>query len=111
MYNIAAPLFPKGSSGAVVTLTGSGFGTDLQQISVAINSVPCNVSAVSDTQVYCKTDNNPGGNYPVMLHHKAKGYAQSDITFTYELSLIRVHPNEGRQTHRTVNAAFGGANS
>lgn len=91
-------LFPKGSSGAVVTLTGSGFGTDLQQISVTINNVPCNVSTVSDTQVHCKTGTNPGGNYQVMLHHKAKGHAQSDITFTYELSLIQVQPNEGRQT-------------
>lgn len=91
-------LFPKGSSGTVVTLTGSGFGTELQQISVTINSVLCNLSTVSDTQVRCKTGNNPGGNYQVMLHHKVKGHAQSDITFTYELSLVHVQPNEGRQT-------------
>lgn len=89
-------LFPTGTSGADVTLTGSGFGTDLQQISVTINSAPCNVSAVSDTQVHCETGNNPGGTYQVMLHHKVKGHAQSDVMFTYELSLTHVQPNEGR---------------
>ncbi|XP_011607160.2 fibrocystin-L isoform X2 [Takifugu rubripes] len=102
-FNYSAALTPvissisptTGSSGAVVTLTGLGFETDLQQISVTINGVPCNVSTVSDTQVVCKTGNNPGGTYQVMLHHKVKGHAQSDVTFTYELSLTHVQPNEG----------------
>lgn len=104
-------LFPTGSSGTVVTLTGLGFETDLQQMSVTINGVPCNVSTVSDTQVVCKTGNNPGGTYQVMLHQKVKGHAQSDVMFTYELSLTHVQPNEGRQRHRTLNLSLGGTNS
>lgn len=104
-------LFSTGSSAAVVTLKGLGFDTDLEQISVTINGVPCNVSTVSDTQVICKTGNNPGGTYQVMLHHKVKGHAQSDVTFTYELSLTHVQPNEGRQRHRTLNLSLSSTNS
>ncbi|XP_035537797.1 PKHD1 like 1, tandem duplicate 1 [Morone saxatilis] len=84
-----------GPSGAVVTLTGSGFGTDSQQVSVTINHVPCNVSSVSDTQVQCTAGDNPGGAYPVMLQHQVKGQAQSNVTFMYELTLSGVQPNEG----------------
>ncbi|XP_071356429.1 PKHD1 like 1, tandem duplicate 1 [Trachinotus anak] len=84
-----------GPSGSAVTLTGSGFGSDSQLISVTINHVPCNVSTVSDTQVQCTAGDNPGGTYPVMLHHKVKGHAQSDVMFTYELTLSSVQPNEG----------------
>ncbi|XP_039978517.1 PKHD1 like 1, tandem duplicate 1 [Xiphias gladius] len=84
-----------GPSGSVVTLTGSGFGTDTQLISVTINRVPCKVSTVSDTQVQCTAGDNPGGPYPVMLHHQVKGHGQSDVTFTYELTLSSVHPNDG----------------
>ncbi|XP_042290990.1 PKHD1 like 1, tandem duplicate 1 [Thunnus maccoyii] len=84
-----------GPGGSVVTLTGSGFGTDPQQVSVAINHVPCNVSTVSDSQVQCTTGDNPGGAYPVMLHHQVKGRAQSEVMFTYELTLSGVQPNEG----------------
>ncbi|XP_040908783.1 LOW QUALITY PROTEIN: PKHD1 like 1, tandem duplicate 1 [Toxotes jaculatrix] len=84
-----------GPSGSVITLTGSGFGTDSQLVSVTINHVPCNVSSVSDTQVQCTAGDNPGGAYTVMLHHQVKGYAQSDVTFTYELTLTGVHPSEG----------------
>ncbi len=91
-------MFPAGPSGAVVTLTGSGFGNDSQLISVTINNVTCDVSTVSDTEVQCTAGNNPGGAYPVVLHHHVKGRAQSDVVFTYELTLSGVQPNEGKQT-------------
>lgn len=65
----------------------------------------------SNTQVHCKTGNNPGGTYQVMLHHKVKGHAQSDVTFTYELSLTHVQPNEGRQRFATVNVTLGSTSS
>ncbi|XP_050924319.1 LOW QUALITY PROTEIN: PKHD1 like 1, tandem duplicate 1 [Lates calcarifer] len=84
-----------GPSGSVITLTGSGFGNDSQLISVTINHVPCNVSTVSDTQVQCTAGDNPGGAYPVMLHHQVTGHAQSNVMFTYELTLSSVLPNEG----------------
>lgn len=90
-------LLPTGPSGAVVNLTGSGFGTDPQHVSVTINHVPCNVSTVSETEVQCTAGNNPGGAYPVKLRHRVKGDAQSDVTFTYELTLSGVQPNEGKQ--------------
>uniref|UniRef100_A0A3B4U1D6 PKHD1 like 1, tandem duplicate 2 n=1 Tax=Seriola dumerili TaxID=41447 RepID=A0A3B4U1D6_SERDU len=86
---------PTGPSGSVVTLTGSGFGSDPQLVSVSVNHVSCNVSTVSDTQVQCTAGDNPGGAYPVVLHHRVKGRAQSDVVFTYELTLSGVHPNEG----------------
>lgn len=90
-------LFPIGPSAAVITLTGSGFGTNPQHISVTVNHVPCNVSTVSETEVRCTAGNNPGGTYPVVLHHQVKGHAQSNVTFTYELTLSSVQPNEGEK--------------
>uniref|UniRef100_A0A3Q3K5H6 Polycystic kidney and hepatic disease 1 (autosomal recessive)-like 1 n=1 Tax=Monopterus albus TaxID=43700 RepID=A0A3Q3K5H6_MONAL len=76
-------------------MSGSGYGTDLQLISVTINNIPCNVSTVSDTQVQCTAGDNPGGAYPVMVEHQVKGYTQSDVTFIYELTLSSVQPSEG----------------
>lgn len=90
-------LFPAGPSGSVITLTGSGFGNDSQLITITINGVPCNVSTVSDTQVQFAAGSNPGATYPVMLHHQVKGYAQSGVVFTYELTLSSVQPSEGKQ--------------
>ncbi|KAG7219451.1 hypothetical protein INR49_009285 [Caranx melampygus] len=84
-----------GPSGSVVTVTGSGFSSDPQLISVSMNHVSCNVSSVSDTQVQCTAGDNPGGAYQVELHHQVKGRAQSDVTFSYELTLSGVQPNEG----------------
>ncbi|KAM7384668.1 hypothetical protein PAMA_011835 [Pampus argenteus] len=84
-----------GPSGSLITLTGSAFGTDPKQVSVTINQVPCIVSAVSDTQVQCTAGDSPGGASLVMLHHQVKGYAQSEVMFTYELTISSVQPNEG----------------
>uniref|UniRef100_A0A3B4AGA3 Uncharacterized protein n=1 Tax=Periophthalmus magnuspinnatus TaxID=409849 RepID=A0A3B4AGA3_9GOBI len=84
-----------GPSGTIITLTGSGFGSDQQHISVSLNDVACSVSSVSETQVQCSVGNNPGGPYPIMLQHKVKGYAQSEVAFNYELTLTGVQPNEG----------------
>ncbi|XP_025757857.1 PKHD1 like 1, tandem duplicate 1 isoform X2 [Oreochromis niloticus] len=84
-----------GPSGSVITLTGSGFGNDSQLVTITVNGVPCNVSTVSDTQVQFAAGNNPGGTYPVMLRHQVKGYAQSGVMFTYELTLSSVQPSEG----------------
>ncbi|XP_030597029.1 PKHD1 like 1, tandem duplicate 1 [Archocentrus centrarchus] len=84
-----------GPSGSVVFLTGSGFGNDSQLVTVTINSVPCNVSTVSDAQVQCTTGDNPGGTYPVVLQHQVKGYAETGVMFTYELTLSSVQPSEG----------------
>lgn len=93
-------LFPTGPSGSVISLTGSGFGNDSQLISVTINKVPCNVSLVSNTQIQCITGDNPGGTYPVVMHHQVKGDAQSYVVFTYALTLSSVQPSEGEHTFR-----------
>uniref|UniRef100_A0AAQ5X4Y6 Polycystic kidney and hepatic disease 1 (autosomal recessive)-like 1 n=1 Tax=Amphiprion ocellaris TaxID=80972 RepID=A0AAQ5X4Y6_AMPOC len=83
-----------GPSGSVLSLNGSGFGNDSQLVSVTINNVLCNVSMVSDSQIQCTAGNNPGGAYKVMLLHRGKGYAQSNVMFTYELKISSVTPNE-----------------
>ncbi|XP_060949378.1 PKHD1 like 1, tandem duplicate 1 [Limanda limanda] len=84
-----------GPSGSVLTLTGSGFGNDSQLLSVTINHEACDVSAASDTQVTCTAGDNPGGTYGVMLSHRVKGHALSGVTFTYELTLSSVQPDQG----------------
>ncbi|KAJ0054901.1 hypothetical protein NL108_007111 [Boleophthalmus pectinirostris] len=84
-----------GPSGTIITMTGSGFGSDQQLVSVSLNDVACSVSFVSESTVKCSVGNNPGGPYPIMLQQKVKGYAKSEVTFNYELTLNTVQPNEG----------------
>uniref|UniRef100_A0A3P8VF56 PKHD1 like 1, tandem duplicate 2 n=1 Tax=Cynoglossus semilaevis TaxID=244447 RepID=A0A3P8VF56_CYNSE len=82
------------SAAQTLTLTGSGFGSDSEAISVTIGDVPCVVSSFSDAEIQCTAGDNPGGAYPVTVRQDAKGYAQSSVTFTYELTLSSVQPSE-----------------
>ncbi|XP_061682368.1 PKHD1 like 1, tandem duplicate 1 [Syngnathoides biaculeatus] len=84
-----------GPSDSVVTLTGSGFGTDEEQVTVTVNNVTCKVLTLMDSRVECTMGYNPGGEYLVMLYHHIKGYSRSNVTFTYELTLGSVQPSEG----------------
>uniref|UniRef100_A0A3B5MVU8 G8 domain-containing protein n=1 Tax=Xiphophorus couchianus TaxID=32473 RepID=A0A3B5MVU8_9TELE len=98
---------PHGPSGAVITLSGSGFGSDPELVSVTIDGVSCNVSAISDSQLRCMTGSKPGGTYPVVLHHGVKGHAQSAVEFTYELTLNGMQPNEGSFGGGALLSVFG----
>uniref|UniRef100_A0A3B5MPJ0 G8 domain-containing protein n=1 Tax=Xiphophorus couchianus TaxID=32473 RepID=A0A3B5MPJ0_9TELE len=100
-------LLPAGPSGAVITLSGSGFGSDPELVSVTIDGVSCNVSAISDSQLRCMTGSKPGGTYPVVLHHGVKGHAQSAVEFTYELTLNGMQPNEGSFGGGALLSVFG----
>lgn len=84
-----------GLSNTIITLTGSGFGSDTSLISVEIDGVACNVAAVTDTQVTCAVGEHAGGTFPIMLQHKVKGYAMSEVVFKYEFQLSGVVPSEG----------------
>lgn len=95
-FNFSSVFFLTGPSGSVVTLSGAGFGDDSQLVSVTMNGVACNVTSATDAQVQCTAGNNPGGTYPVVLHHQVKGHARSTVSFDYELTLSAVQPNEGK---------------
>ncbi|XP_061110160.1 fibrocystin-L-like isoform X2 [Conger conger] len=84
-----------GSSGTVITISGSGFGTDLQHVSVKIGGTQCDVSSVTDTEIQCAAGERPGGTFPVMLRHAIKGYADSQVSFEYQWALTNVMPNQG----------------
>ncbi len=57
--------------------------------------MPCSVSSITDTQLLCNVGEHAGGTFPVIFHHKVKGYALTQSVFAYELLLTGVTPNEG----------------
>lgn len=65
-------------------------------LTITVNGVTCNNLTLTDNQVECNIGDNPGGEYLVMLYHHIKGYARSNVTFSYELTLGSVQPNEGK---------------
>ena len=50
-----------------MTLTGSGFGTDMSKTVVNIGSFDCTVTSQIDTTVQCSYDPLPAGDYTVRL--------------------------------------------
>ncbi|XP_028646735.2 PKHD1 like 1, tandem duplicate 1 [Erpetoichthys calabaricus] len=84
-----------GAFGTVISISGSRFGSTVQDIFVTIGDVPCIVEAVSDSQVLCTVGSHSGGSFPIVLRHAVLGYASSSVSFEYELLITSVTPNEG----------------
>ncbi|KAM9824037.1 PKHD1 like 1, tandem duplicate 1 [Neosynchiropus ocellatus] len=84
-----------GSIDTIITLLGSGFGSDPELVSVLMNDVACSVTSISDEEIVCTAGQNPGGTYKVVVNHHIKGSAESEVEFHYDLALGSVHPDEG----------------
>ncbi|KAB1257904.1 Fibrocystin-L [Camelus dromedarius] len=104
-----------GPPGTEIQITGSNFGTDIFEISVAIDNIQCNVTMVNDTVLQCITGDHAGGTFPVMMHHKTKGSAVSTVVFEYPLSTQNIHPSQGSfgggQTMTVTGTGFNPQNS
>ncbi|KAL7883851.1 hypothetical protein SRHO_G00015090 [Serrasalmus rhombeus] len=96
-----------GPSGTPITVSGSGFGSDAGLVAVNIDGVPCTVSSITDAAVQCTVGEHAGGTFPVTLTHQVKGRAQGQSSFSYELRLTQVSPNEGSYAGGAVVAVQG----
>ncbi|XP_018426208.1 PREDICTED: fibrocystin-L [Nanorana parkeri] len=83
-----------GPSGTSITVFGTQFGSDATNVAVTIGNATCAITAMSDTSLNCTVANHWGGTFPLSLHNE-KGFARSSATFTYELSMTSISPNEG----------------
>ncbi|KAK9957826.1 hypothetical protein ABG768_012036 [Culter alburnus] len=96
-----------GPVGTEITVSGTGFGTDVALVSLEIGGVACSVTSVTDTQLLCTVGEHAGGTFPIMFNHHVKGQALSQSVFTYELLLTGVTPNEGSYAGGAVVAIQG----
>lgn len=98
----------QGKIGETVTISGSGFSTDTANMGVTIANKSCSVLSSTSTRLTCKLASKAAGVYHVILHVKGKGlaaYSSSEpLTFTYEISLVNISPNDcGFGGGRTVS--------
>ncbi|CAD7693852.1 unnamed protein product [Nyctereutes procyonoides] len=84
-----------GPPGTKIQIIGSNFGIDILEISVKIDNTPCNVTMVNDSVLQCIIGDHAGGTFPVMMHHKTKGFAVSTVLFEYPLTIQNIHPSQG----------------
>ena len=66
-----------------MTITGTGFSTKIEDITVLFGEFPCVVTSASLTSITCRADGNVPGNYSVSVLIQGKGYASGDFVFNY----------------------------
>ncbi|XP_063307204.1 fibrocystin-L-like [Pelobates fuscus] len=91
---VTSVLPPTGPSGALITVSGTRFGTDSTQVTVTVGDTICNITSINDTQLQCNVGDHSGGTFAVNLQN-TKGFARSSASFKYELTMTNVSPNSG----------------
>ena len=101
-----------GNFNQLVNIYGSGFGKSISKISkltklnninqtvlldgvnVFIGDSQCNVQNITDNQIQCTTGVNYARSYPILVQVIANGYSNTNVNFTYNLSLASISSNQ-----------------
>ena len=60
-----------------------------------IGSISCTVQSITDTQLTCTIGLNSAGTYAVLVQVTPNGYSNSNIQFTYTLSISSMSAIQG----------------
>lgn len=88
----------KGTAGTDITLTGSGFSSNIHEVNVTIGGTTCHVTSTSETTIKCSAGQSIGGSHEVVVKIGNKGFAKPasrNISFTYEVSVSWIKPARG----------------
>ena len=60
-----------------------------------IGSSTCSIQSLNSTQIVCTLGQNTAGTYPVLVEITDQGYSNSNLTFTYDLTLASLSSSQG----------------
>ena len=83
----------------ILTITGTGFTTGINNYDVKIGSTPCIVTSASTTEIVCQLSPGPAGTYPLEVIVKSKGRASQPLSgqlqHTVSLQIFSNDPSAG----------------
>ena len=88
----------RGADGTEITLTGSGFSSNIQDVNVTIGGTICYVTSANETVIQCTAGQSIGGSHEVVVKIGNKGFAKPSsgpIRFTHEVSVSDIKPARG----------------
>lgn len=100
----------KGTSGTEITLTGSGFSSNLAEVNVTIGGNVCHVTSSSLTSIKCTAGASVGGLHDLVVNIGNKGFAKHSggkISFTYQVSVSDIQPSRGSTGGGTLVVIIG----
>ena len=85
----------EGQEGTTVTINGTNFSNELDQVTVFIGNAECNMTKSSTTSLTCIASNHAAGSYRVRVLVEGIGFSSGEVCFLYLLTLDSITPNEG----------------
>ncbi|XP_066276424.1 fibrocystin-L-like [Branchiostoma lanceolatum] len=99
---------PTTGSATVFTITGTLFGTSVDDITVTFGeATSCTVTSVTDDVISCEAGNVPVGDQPVRVHVAGRGNAASNAFVTGQAVIHSMSPSEGSLAGGTTLTVTG----
>ena len=88
-----------GQDSTPITIYGTGFTDDINNVTVTIDDSPCNITSLNDTVIYCVPTPNVAGPQNISVHVDGVGYSISSTPnssiFQYSLVVNSIQPDKG----------------
>ncbi|GMH45335.1 hypothetical protein BSKO_13292 [Bryopsis sp. KO-2023] len=91
----------------LITISGTGFGTDPSVITVMLGESPCTLVTVQPTEISAYTDGGTPGSYDVLVFLEGHGQAIGSFSFRYEFEILSITPIQGSVKGGTVMTIQG----
>ena len=72
-----------GSSGDLITITGTHFGMNASDATVTIGDAKCVIQTITDTSITCNLGNHAAGKFPLVVQTDTLGKSNK-FEFTYK---------------------------
>ena len=93
--NISSINPTNGSAGTEITITGTGFDSQKEKVTVNIGAASCGVVSSSETEIKCTAGASLVGLFPVLVHVEGKGRSDQRSEFEYQLLVNSISPKTG----------------
>jgi len=84
--------FPVGAGQVTLTITGTGFDSNME---VTVGGSNCSNVIVSGDELTCDLALSDVGVHDIQVHVEGKGYATSMYTYEYAASITSISPTSG----------------
>lgn len=95
-------IFPTRGSNGTVKINGIRFRNDNGVVSVKIGDSSCLILNANDTQITCILNSSRAGVFSTVVLNENYGLSNSDVKFTYDLSIYLLSNTKGLQALKNV---------
>ncbi len=95
-----------GTAGDIISITGTGFSNNIGEVTVTMSGVRCTIVSSTTTEINAIIPILSATTHSVEVRIKEWGFGNSSLTYTSQLFITNITPNQGKDKARKTKVLF-----